>query len=162
MDCFTIFGRMYFSLSSDARITDAPGSSLCRWIASKTHFVVHTPQPIHLFDPPQKLHRTDNGSLCFYLFFRQTVRQVAEGRCLCFFICFRRNLAFGCIVTFHGNIVFIQLHKITTVSSYGQGTVFMYITMKEIAPSRPAAIASMANLGPVYTSPPTKISGSEV
>ena len=29
-------------------------------------------------------------------------------------------------------------------------------------PSFPAAIASIANLGPVYTSPPTKISGSAV
>ena len=31
-----------------------------------------------------------------------------------------------------------------------------------IAPSLPAAIASIANLGPVYTSPPTKMSGSDV
>ena len=32
----------------------------------------------------------------------------------------------------------------------------------EIAPSLPAAIASIANLGPVYTSPPTKMSGCAV
>ena len=46
---FAAYGRMPFSLSSHFIIFEASGKSRVRWIASNSHFVVHRPQPMHLF-----------------------------------------------------------------------------------------------------------------
>ena len=81
MDCFTIFGMMYFSFSSDGCMMDAPGSSRCKWIASNTHFVVHTPQPIHLFgsttEAPQERHLEVSFLTCSSVKVKDRSRNVA-------------------------------------------------------------------------------------
>lgn len=59
-----MYGRMAFILSSQAYILLHSGLSRCRWMASNAHFVVQTPQPMHLFGStmlaPQLRQRADS------------------------------------------------------------------------------------------------------
>ena len=66
--CLIIFGKIYFSLSSEGIIVEQPGSSLWRDIASNTHFVVQIPHPMHLFgsttEAPQLRQREVSAFTC--------------------------------------------------------------------------------------------------
>ena len=81
-------------------------------------------------DPPQKLHRTDNGK-SLLLPVLPSDCETGRGRSLpVLFHLLSPESGVWMYRNFPRKYCFIQLHKITTVSSYGQGTVFMYITMK--------------------------------
>ena len=95
------------------------------------------------------------------LFFCERRTQIAEG-----FFCdsgfFTRYLSFCRVKFFDVKVAFIKLDKLTEITAKCQRVAFMYKAVDRYAALFPAAIASMANFGPVKTSPPTKISGSAV
>ena len=59
---------MAFILSSQAYMVLHSGRSRCRWMASKAHLVVQTPQPIHLLGSttlaPQPRQRAVSALTC--------------------------------------------------------------------------------------------------
>ena len=59
------------------------------------------------------------------------------------------NLAGRVIVLLYADILLIQLDELTAVAANGQAEWGCTKRWMEMAPSRPAAMASMANLGPV-------------
>ena len=95
------------------------------------------------------------------LFFCERRTQIAEG-----FFCdsgfFTRYLSFCRVKFFDVKVVFIKLDKLTQITAKCQRVPLCTKRWMDTQPCFPAAIASMANFGPVKTSPPTKISGSAV
>src|SRR5699024_4690317 len=65
---FNAYGRIFFILSSLLIILLASGNSLFKWMASNSHFVVHTPQPMQRLksttEAPQLKHLSTSTFNC--------------------------------------------------------------------------------------------------
>lgn len=88
------------------------------------------------------------------LFFCERRTQIAEG-----FFCDSGFLPGICLLPcqiLRCQGCFIKLDKLTQITAKCQRVAFMYKAVDGYAALFPAAIASMANFGPVKTSPPTK------
>ena len=160
---FAAYGSMAVNLSSAGIMRLFSGLVRLRCIASNSHFVVQTPQPMHLFGSttlrPQLRQREASVRIC-------SAVKVTRSSCMVL------TLSGSIAVFVRGGLRRLSVGRATADLSSSLNSRRLRCMVRDCpsftkrwmdtAPSRPVAMASMVYIGPVAQSPPTKMFGSAV